>query len=440
LEWPCFPKKKEEKPMRNFYRFNKIQISIYFIAFTLWMGEAAAVELKFSSKVQQITFGPGNHFFGYVGHALTIPWNQSGRYIIALKTGFYNRMPKTGEAAEIVLLDTKENYNVLTIDKTYAWNLQQGTMLYWNPNAPETQFFFNDLDPETGFVFTVLYDIKKRKRVREYRYGNESIANGGIAPGGKYFAGINYGKITRSRKVIQYAGATDWTVGGEANPENDGLFKIDIKTGERHLMVSYKRLAAFLKIKDPDYPIYVHHTLWNRNSDRIIFIVRGKGNEDLPNKWPNAGCVIRSDGSGLSRIEYDGHPEWGEENLLSLPGKDFFKLYNVDTKKVVGKIGDKGVFPTPRDDNVLSPDGKWYVGSNKPTRISCVYTFYRLADGAYFRSPAIRTKADRSVTRIDPAPRWNRTSDAILAPGVAADGSRQLFVLKIFQKINETIN
>jgi hypothetical protein len=44
---------------------------------------------------------------------------------------------------------------VRILDQTRAWNLQQGTMLFWNPDAPETQLFFNDLDPKTGVVYTV---------------------------------------------------------------------------------------------------------------------------------------------------------------------------------------------------------------------------------------------------------------------------------------------
>ena len=359
-----------------------IGILCFIMTVTLLMIEGAAKDKKLSCEVRQITTGPNHHFFGYIGHALTIPWNESNRYIVALRTDFYKRMPKIRERAEIVLIDTKENYKSELLDKTYAWNLQQGTMFYWNPNAPETQFFFNDLDPETGLVFTVLYDIKSRQRIREYRYDNESIANGGVAPGGEYFAGINYGKITRSREIISYAGAKDWTVDGSANPENDGLFKIDIATGERQLLVSYTRLAEFLQIKDPDYPIYVHHTLWNRNSDRIVFVVRGRGNEKYENKWPNVGCVVHSDGTGLGLIEFGGHPEWLEGNLLTLK--------------------------------------------------ECVYTFYRMADGAFVRSPVIPTKSDGSVTRIDGAPRWNRTSDAILVGGVAEDGTRQLLVIRLF--------
>ncbi|NQU51091.1 MAG: hypothetical protein HQ522_00985 [Bacteroidetes bacterium] len=36
--------------------------------------------------------------------------------------------------------------------------------------------------------------------------------------------------------------------------------------------------------------------------------------------------------------------------------------------------------------------------------------------------------------RIDLAPRWNRTNDAILVPGIAKNGIRQMFVIRIIKK------
>ena len=386
-------------------------------------------------EVEQITSGPKHHLFGYVGHALTIPWNESGRYIVSLRTDFYKRMPRKGETADVILIDTHDNYAVTAVDTTRAWNLQQGTMLFWNPNAPETQFFFNDLDLETGAVFTVLYDISRRKRIREYRNGNGAIANGGVAPDGSSFAGINYGKISRLREIISYAGTKDPTLGGPANPDDDGLFKVDIATGKRTLLVSYKALEKFLVI-DPaeNFPLYVHHTLWNRDSDRIAFIVRGGGSKKRKNKWPNVGCVIRSDGTGLGLIEWGGHPEWYEGTLLALPVKKEkrWKLYDVDSKKVKGHITEKGMIPSPGGDKAWSPDGKWFVGSHHvKAKKSRTYQFFRIADKALFTSPLIPTRGDGSVTRIDGAPRWNRTSDAILVGGVAPDGTRQMSILRL---------
>ena len=139
----------------------------------LMLGSARAAE--WDVAIEQITFGPQHHFFGYIGHARTIPWNASGRYILSLRSAFQDHMPSPSEAADIVLIDTHKKNAVVVVDQTRAWNFQQGTMFYWNPKAPETQFFFNDRDAKTNQVFTVLYDIEKRKRIREYRYFRHAL-------------------------------------------------------------------------------------------------------------------------------------------------------------------------------------------------------------------------------------------------------------------------
>jgi hypothetical protein len=387
-------------------------------------------------EVQQITAGPKHHLFGYIGQSLTIPWNESGRYIVSLRTDFYERMPVKGETAEIIILDTQNDYKVTVLDKTLAWNLQQGTMLYWNPKRPETQFFFNDIDPDTGLVFTVLYDIEKRKRIREYRFGNESIANGGVAPNGEWYAGINYGKISRLREIISYQGTSDYTQGGVVNGDNDGLFKVNTKTGKKELLVSYKKLAEFLKVKNSDtYPIYVHHTLWNRDSDRLFFVVRGSDTVDGIDKYPQAPCVINVDGSNLRHCDNGGHPEWYEGKIMTVADKEkeHYHLFDVDSQRIVGRIGDNGVFPKPGGDNAYSPDGKWYVCSQRYD-LEQFYTFYRFEDNAHFVSegiPTFRGDTEAFTTRIDGAPRWNRNSDAILVGGVAEDGTRQMSIIRI---------
>ena len=369
--------------------------------------------------------------FGYIGVGLTIPWNQSGRYIVALEFDFYQRMPKPGETAAVVLIDTENDNRIVRVDRTRAWNLQQGTMLYWHPQQPETQFFFNDLDPETGIVYTVLYDIDKRKRVRQFRFDHLSIGNSGVAPSDEYFAAVNFGKISNSREVISYAGAHDPKAEGPANPNDDGLFRVDIATGENRLLVSYRQLAQLLNL-DEDHAVTVQHTLWNRDSDRIHFVVRGGADK---RKKPNAWCIVHADGTSLKRTQGDGHPEWADEKTLILPAGDRFRLFDVDANRDIGYFGKRGDFPDPRNDNALSPDGEWFVGSHQLFKRAgndtsgAVYTFLRRTDEQIIRSPLVPGMNRRGLTRIDPAPRWNRTSDAILVPGVAKDGTRQLFVV-----------
>jgi hypothetical protein len=367
---------------------------------------------------------------------MTIPWNASGRYIIGLEADFYERMPEPGEFARIILIDTQDNNRCTVMDSTLAWNFQQGTMLYWNPENPETQFFFNDLDPNTQVVFTVLYDIDKRCRIKEYRCENPFIANGGVSPKGRWFAGINYVKAGWARKVISYADARDWIIKGDTtNPDNDGLFRIDIATGESKLLVSYSELARFLKVENAQtYPLYVHHTLWNRDGDRIFFVVRGAETINGEKYYPNAACVISADGTGLKRVPFTSHPEWGTGKNLVLARNYGYNLYDVDQERIVGSFGNKNIFPNTDSDHALSPDATFFVGSHKINDELCIYTFLRLSDSAFIRSsPINQPKMEDSDVRIDPAPLWNRTSDAILVPGVAANGTRQLFEIKLLK-------
>ena len=78
-------------------------------ASTPWFCDTASIiaaENEAAYSVHQLTFGPRQHFFGYIGHVSTIPWNASGRYIVALRVGPQDHLPGPGDAAEIVLIDT----------------------------------------------------------------------------------------------------------------------------------------------------------------------------------------------------------------------------------------------------------------------------------------------------------------------------------------------
>ena len=209
----------------------------------------------------------------------TIPWNKSGRYLVALETPFQERMPEPGEPANIILIDTQRQFAARVVEQTRAWNFQQGTMLYWNPAAAETQFFFNDRDPTTNEVFCVLCDISqgdRGRRVAEFRFPRTPVGSGGFAQRGGWFAGINYGRLARLRPVTGYPGAHDWTTGVK-HPADDGIFKVNVVTQKAQLLVSFAELAAALR---PTYPavdeqeLFINHTLWSRDDSRLFFFVR----------------------------------------------------------------------------------------------------------------------------------------------------------------------
>ena len=343
-------------------------------------------------------------------------------------------MPEPDEAADVVLIDTEQGNEVLPVDRTRAWNLQQGTMFYWNPASAETQFFFNDRDPDTDKVYTVLYDVQKRERVREYRYPDTPVGNSGVAQGGGAFLGINYGRMARLRPVTGYRGAFDWTVGHKA-PDHDGIFIIDVQSGKKRLLVSFRQLAELVRPFKPDVDkawLYINHTLWNRNDDRIYFYLRGRYKKS--SMWVNVPCTVKPDGTGLTahRTFIGGHPEWAEGYLVIGREGDRQVLYDVDEKRIVGQLGTPSVFPNPEGDISLSHDGNWFANGFGGRDGENYYVILRRTDGAHVRTRGFSRGPYRSGNlRIDPAPRWNRTNDAVLVPCWTDDNTRQLFVIRI---------
>lgn len=398
---------------------------------------AQAAAPDWDVDIEQLTFGPKNHFFGYIGHVKNTPWNLSGRYMAVLRTGFQDHMPAPSEAAEVALIDTRSSNSVTAIDQCRAWNPQQGTMLYWNPKAAENELIFNDRDTDTNRIFAVLYDITQRKRVREFRFEDTPIANSGVAQKGGYFLGLNYGRMARLRPVTGYPGAYDWTV-GVAAPENDGVFLVEIASGKKRLLVSFRQLAELIAVKRPDVHskhLFINHTLWNRDDDLIYFYVRGdfderQGRVDVP-------CTIKPDGSGLTMHTYiGGHPEWefGSKLIGGAGGKQI--LYDARKQEIVGQIGTPEILPEPGGDSALSPDGQWFVNGYGVGREN-FYAILRRSDGSSVRTRGLPidhwTGAMSGPLRLDPAPCWNRTNDQIAVPAIADDPgrTRQTFLIRI---------
>jgi hypothetical protein len=394
---------------------------------------------KFEVAIQQITYGSKHHFFGYIGQSLTIPWNSSGTRILTLRSAFHDHLPGGHEPADVAIisLDQTEGnfYKVEKVDESLGWNFQQGTMFYWNPDKPANQFFFNDRDLQTGKVFTVLYDIHKGRRIREYKFEDTPVGNSGVCPVGKSFLAINYARLARLRPVTGYLGAADWTE-GTAAPENDGIFIINSISGDKKLLVSFARLEVELNkagFAAKGRSLFINHTLWNRAGNLIYFFVRAGWQADSdPITRINVPCTIDADGNNLivGHQYIGGHPEWGIGHGIigNMNGKQV--IYDVLDRKVIDSIGTSEIIPNPGGDISLSPNGQWFV-NGFVRKNKNYYNIIRLTDGRWVRSPGFYKGDYEGDLRIDPAPRWNRQNNQILVDCITENGTRQLFIITI---------
>lgn len=149
--------------------------------------------------------------------------------------------------------------------------------------------------------------------MKGFRFDATPAANGGVKQDGGAFASINYARMARLRPVTGYPGTWDWTVGVNHPNDDDGLFVVDVQTGTRKLIVSFRQMRDALVGKYPhldDPALFLNHTLWNREGDRILFFVRADFND--PKRRVNIKMTVKPDGTELveQRIFIGGHPEW----------------------------------------------------------------------------------------------------------------------------------
>ena len=397
-------------------------------------------ETRIKVRVEQLTQGPNHHFFGYIGQSLTIPWSKNGDRILCLSAPFHDHLAGKGEPANVnIIYANKKNDNsfkIEKVDESQGWNHQQGTMFYWNPDSPQDQFFFNDRDSKSGVVYTVLYDLSKGRRIKFYKYENKSFGNSGICPKGKYFLAINYARMARLRPVTGYKGSYDWSE-GIAAPKEDGIAIIDIKTGVKKILLSFKQMAEGLDRKGFDAKgrnLFINHTLWSRDGKYIYFFVRAGWKSDKDGREGlNAACSVKVDGTRFfaGHRHIGGHPEWGNgtEIIGSYENKQI--VYDIITQKIKRTIGSKKIFPQPGGDISLSPNSNWLVNGYNDKAGTNFYSLMNLKTGDWVNTPSFNTGIYKKDLRIDPAPRWNHDNNKILVSGLDKNGIRQLFVMSV---------
>ena len=178
--------------------------------------------------------------------------------------------------------------------------------------------------------------------------------------------------------------------------------------------------------------LFINHTLWNRDDDRIYFFVRG--DFEKPNRC-NIACVMNPDGSGLRPLKtfIGGHPEWESgHRMIGQIGAAASDLRR-RPQQVVARLGTPKIFPKPGGDVALSPDGNWFVNGHGENGKN-YYTVLRRSDGEWARSSGFDQGGYISGDlRLDPGPLWNRDSTQLLVPGIGKDAgkTRQLFILTI---------
>lgn len=203
-------------------------------------------------------------FFGF--HDVT-PFSQDETKIIVGKVPFDLRMPKAGEGMEVGYLDFKngkmgEFHQMAT---TYAWNWHKGCRLQW---LNEKEIIFNNA--ENGKIISTILNVETNESRNlpypidtEYNTDSESIATT-----------FSYERLQVCMPGYGYP-YSDEAYMDEKAPKETGLFLMDLKSGERTLIVPISTLVEkYGKENAEKYYHYVTHTEFSKDGRYISFLYR----------------------------------------------------------------------------------------------------------------------------------------------------------------------
>ncbi len=209
------------------------------------------------------------HWFGYYDKQQIDP---TGRYALGMEVDLFMTSPEVTDTLDIVLIDLENDFTKRYIGKSTSWGWQQGCMLQWVPGSDE-EVIWNDREGER-FVSRI-YNI----RTGESRVLPRPIYT--LDPAGDYALTLDFSRLQYFRPGYGYPSTLPLSVDSLA-PTDDGIWRMDLRSGASKLLISYAAIAA-LEVPGPDVGQNYHwfnHLLINPTGDRFIFLNRSRPIKD----------------------------------------------------------------------------------------------------------------------------------------------------------------
>ena len=149
----------------------------------------------------------------------TPPFSPSGRYLAAFRLPFEDRMPKPGDAGEVVLVDLAEGTERV-VATTRGWETQMGCNLNWG--ADDNTLVFNDVDTETWMPQVVKLNPHTGEAHR-WRGGVYQVS-----PDGRVAAAASMEKMRRTQQGYGVLVPDEDTRRNVGATDDDGLFFTDL--------------------------------------------------------------------------------------------------------------------------------------------------------------------------------------------------------------------
>lgn len=378
-----------------------------------------------------LTPDPGHYYFGYYDRC---PWNADNTKHLALHVGQCERLPERGETAEVgIVMRDGSGFRKLT--ETRAWCHQQGAMTLWLTHKQEA-FIYNDFDVEENRLLARVYELG------EGVTGEYSQPIYAISPDGRWGVSLNFSRIPR--RGYSYA---DAVLSSDRHPDldDDGLFLIDLHSGETRLLASYRAIIAQHPIPYELDEMYwwLNHAIFNCDSSKLLFLFRHCGDPTNMQGWKTYMYTVNLDGSDLActlpDVYWSGmisHQIWGRtphEILLDAnwrgQGSEYV-VFNERERPLRATRISEGMGPMGH--LVFSPNGEWMLADTYPVDGVQSLALVHAATGdlqIVGRFQHRQPQGYPADVRCDLHPRWSADGTLITVDSIHS-GQRKLYMLE----------
>lgn len=251
--------------------------------------------------------GEWHYFFGYYDKC---PWNVSGARMLAHRAGFVDHFPTPTDMCEIGTLDPDARV-FRPLASTGAWNWQQGAQLQWINwlgDARDERILFNSRREDDRLETVVVRADGSARVVIEHPTYT-------VSPNGRTMLSLAFERLSHCRPEYGYAGLEDPHQVNPA-PKHSGVWRVDLATGRREMLVSIAELAAHRENQMGVGRVHhVNHLMFNPSGNRFCFMHRFERADGITH---SRLFTLGTDGSEL-RLLFEGlvsHYDWIDDSTI----------------------------------------------------------------------------------------------------------------------------
>lgn len=383
------------------------------------------------APVIQVTPDDGFYIHTYYDVCSVSP---SQRYLAVTRLPYQDKIPSLGETADACVIDL-EGPTIETVYATKSWGFQVGANLNWG--ATDRYLYTNDVIDGEAVCVQIDLETDKAKAFAGPMYH--------IAPDESCVVGfpLELLNITQQGYGVPSKDPENPRRLAPGAAEDEGIWRTDLKTNEKRLLVSLADAAG--KVPEPPPKgggtFYFWHSKVNKQGTRIMQVLRCL----FPYGWGRRNAMVftfNADGSNIQYTPSDpvwghggGHPNWHPDGIhlirnLQPDGKTTrfcqFRYDGTEFTMLSEKI-EGGGHPT------IEPTGRYLITdtfhSDDVQKVSIRLIDLTAEDEESICSiPTINRKGlKHPAFRLDGHPFWSRDYRKVCFQA-APEGTRQLFM------------